>query len=228
MCQGIHRHEPHKETHRDSECVESITLWSMWYHLKSDASKITYKCVLCDIGLKFSHCMKKHMKLYPVENLYQCALCDIGLKFSHCKKKHMKLYPVENLYQCALCGKWRVMLWTIRISVLCVTKTSSPETTQRDTTKAMLWIIHIHKLSVSRNSSPSTTPRDIWTWIKGNSILLFCLIFKNYCNNYSALVTSSADKKTSWEYTATQSLQHTIVCCWWILVINYLCITNFV
>jgi hypothetical protein len=35
-------------------------------------------------------------------------------------------------------------------------------------------------------------------------------------------------QQKSWEYPDTQSLQHTNVCCWWKLVINYLCSTNFV
>ena len=50
-------------------------LCSVGYHLKSDISMISYHCAQCDIGFIFSHCMKKHMKLHPVENSYQCALC---------------------------------------------------------------------------------------------------------------------------------------------------------
>ena len=90
---------------------------------------------------------------------------------------------------------WRVMLVTICIYVLYVTKKSFQETTHRHTIKVMLWITHIHVLSVSRNSSLSTTQRDIETWIMGNSISLFGLISKNYRKKYSALVTSTADKK---------------------------------
>ena len=125
---------------------------------------------------------------------------------------------------------WRVMLGTIHISVLCVTRNSSPETTYRDTWKVMLWIINIHVLCVSRNSSPSTTQRNTLTGIMEYSISLFCLISKKMvCKREFSLTCFLVQllqeifsfgnvlsrQKTSWEYPATQSLQDTIVCCWW-------------
>ena len=143
VCRGIHPHEPQKETHKDSYCGESITLWSVWYHLNSYASKITYHCALCDIGFTFSHCMKKHMKLHTVENSYQCALCGKWFISWNNKQWHIKSHAGDNPYICALCNQ-----------------DSSPETTYRDTWKVMLWIVCIHMPCVSRNSSSSTTQRD--------------------------------------------------------------------
>ena len=138
VCWGINQHEPQKVTHRDTYCGESITLWSLWFHLKSYASKITYP--LC-------HCMKKHMKLHPVESSYQCALCGKWFISWNNKQWYMKSHAGDNPYICALC----------------------------------------------------------------NQLLQEIFSFGNVMGR---------QKKTSWEDTATQSLLHTTVCCWWKVLIT--------
>ena len=109
-----------QETHIDSYG------WSVWYHLKSDARQITYHCALCDIGFTSSHCMKKHMKLPPVENSYQFSLCGEWFISRNNKAWHMNSHAGDNPYL-----------------VLYVTKNLSWETTHRDIIKFMLWITHI-------------------------------------------------------------------------------------
>ena len=113
------------------------------YHLKSDASKMIYHRALCDIGFTFSHYMKKHMNLHPVENSYKCALCGKLFISTNHKQRHMKSHAGDNPYLCALCNH----------------KLISRNYQQRHM-KGHLWIIHIHVLCVSKNSSSSTTKRD--------------------------------------------------------------------
>ena len=207
VCQGIHHHEPHKETHRDSYCGESITLWSVWYHLKSYASKITYHCALCDIGFTFSHCMNKHMKLHPVKSSYQCALC--GKWFISWKNKqwHMKSHAGDNPYICALCNQ----------------KPISRNYPQRHNTgHAMVHPypyqgIHLHQ-PPKRHINMNNGKFNITVLFNIQELLQEIISFGNGIGR----------QKTSWEYPATQSLQHTLICCWWKLVINNLCSTNFV
>ena len=99
VCRGIHLHKPHKETHRYSYCGASITLWYEWYHMKSDASKITYHWALCEIGFTFSHCIKKHMMLHSVENSYQCALCGKWLISWNNKQWHINKKNIFHIRQ---------------------------------------------------------------------------------------------------------------------------------
>ena len=73
-------------------------------HLKSDPSKISCYCALCDSGFKFSDHMKKHLKLHHVENSYQCALCflsadDIFQAENFTKQTVIKCWLVLMVYQ---------------------------------------------------------------------------------------------------------------------------------
>ena len=119
---------------------------------------------------------------------------------------------------------WRVMLGTIRISVLCVTKNSSPETTHRDTIQVMLWFIHIHiKEFISINH-----PKRHINIINRKLHITVLFNIQEPLQKIFSFGNVIGGQNTSWEYPATQSLQHTIRYCWWKLVINYLCSTNFV
>ena len=132
VCCGIHLHEPHKETYRDSNCEASIELWYEWYHLKM-------------LGVKNSATAWRNTWSFILWRIHINVLCA----------------AYDSSPGKVNSDTWRVMLGTIRTSVLCVTKNSSPETTHRQGIKVRLWIIHIYGLSVARNSSPSTTQRDI-------------------------------------------------------------------
>ena len=110
-----------------------LVLWSLWYHLKSFTSKITYHCALCDIGFTFSHWMKKRMKLniwrvhigvlFVVndsssgkinsntwrvmlgDNPCICALCNQELISRNYQQRHNTGHNMEYPYPCGLCFK---------------------------------------------------------------------------------------------------------------------------
>ena len=145
----------------------------------------------------------------PLEELCQqdyIPLCSVW-HWIHIQPLHEETHEASSCGEfISVCSVWQLFhlleqytgthkdscLGTIHISVLCVTKNPSPETTHRDTIQVMLWIIHIHVLCVSRNSSHSTTQRDILTGIMGNSISLFCLISKKMACKIFFFISTTA------------------------------------
>ena len=139
-----------------------------------------------------------HMKSLAWDNPYICALCNQEL-ISRCYlQRHMKGRAINNQYPCALCLKE------------CIS-------------------INHPKRQINRNSGKF-------------QIAVFCNIQENDLQEYDlqefflmqllqeifSFGNVISRQKTSWEYPATQNLQHKIVCCWWKHVINYLCSTDFV
>ena len=178
---------------------------------------------MCDIGFTFIYYMKKHMKLHHVENSYQFALCGKWFISWNNKQWHMKSHAGDNPYLCALCNQEL-------ISRNYLQKHMKGHDMDSTYPRALLFkefiSINHPKRHIHRNNGKFHI--TVLLNIQENGLQERIFVKCNYCKKYSALVTSSADKKTSWEYPATQSLQHTIVCCWWKQVINYLCSTNFV
>ena len=103
----------------------------------------------------------------------------------------------------------------------------------------MLWIILIHVLFVFKSFISINHPKRHNN--RNNGKFHFAVLFNiqenglqesffllQFLQEIFSFGNVISRQKTSLEYPANQSLQHTNVCCWWKLVINYLCSTEFV
>ena len=154
---------------------------------------------------------KKHMKLHPVENSYQCALCGKWFISRNNKQWNMKSHAGDNLYICALCNQE-------------VISRNYPQTHNKGHAMDNTYPCALcFKEFISINH-----PKRHRNMNNGKFHITFWFNIQELPQEIFSFGNVNGRQKTSWEHPATQSLQHRVVCCWWKLVINYLCSTNFV
>ena len=166
--------------------------------------------------------MKKHMKVHPVKNSYQCALCGKWFISWNNKQWHMKSHAGDNPYLCALCNQELISRNYLQRHMkghamdnpypcaLCFKEFIS---------------INYPKRHINRNNGKLYITVLFIIQENGLQERFFLVQLLQEIFSFGNVIDR---QKTSWEYPATQSLQHTLICCWWKLVINYLCSTNFV
>ena len=113
VCRGIHLHEQHNETNKDSYCGESITLSSVWWGTN----------LLVPLE---EECQQNYIALCSVWHLIHIQpLHDERQEAWHCVINDSSPWTINS-------DTWRVILGEIYISVLPVTRKSSPGITYRD------------------------------------------------------------------------------------------------